>query len=183
MKPHLFSVVVLMALSSVGTAEDAKLTVDQAKKLLPQAAGVSNADFEALLKNPRPDAFKSKSLSFVLLALRPPKNPDIAKDKEFRVLGDGPVSDVIEAMSISKDKGYASFIQPKYIAECTCDSTAERAEGVVTIKHDLFRGTIPFVAQATKDGWVITEFRLPQYEIRVVRDKDGIWSQKPLKGA
>ncbi|MCX7418496.1 MAG: hypothetical protein NT013_03025 [Planctomycetia bacterium] len=50
MKRHIFSVVVLMALSSVGSAQDAKLTVDQAKKLLPQAAGISNADFERNLR-------------------------------------------------------------------------------------------------------------------------------------
>jgi hypothetical protein len=181
MKQHLFSVVVLFALSSAGSAQDAKLTVDLAKKLLPPAAGISNADFEALAKDPRQDVVKSKSLSLVLLALRPPMNPDA--DKEFRVLGeDIKVSDITEAMWISKDKGYASFIQPKYITECRCESTAERAEGVVTFKHDRFAGRIPFVAQATKDGWIITEFRLPHYKIRVVRGKDGVWSQEALKG-
>jgi len=181
MKQPIFSVVVLIALSSAGSAQDAKLTVDLAKKLLPPAAGISNADFKALSKDPRPDVVKSKSLSLVLLALRPPKNPDAAK--EFRVLGDGiSVSDVTQAMWISKDEGYASFIQPKYITECTCESTAERAEGVVTFKHDLFAGRIPFIAQATKDGWIITEFRLPQYKTRVVRGKDGVWSQEALKG-
>ena len=92
------------------------------------------------------------------------------------------VSDVTEAMWISKDEGYASFIQPKYITECSCESTAERAEGVVTFKHDLFAGRIPFVAQATKDGWIITEFRLPQYKTRVVCGKDGVWSQEALPG-
>jgi hypothetical protein len=183
MKQYLFSVVVLMALSSVGSAQDAKLTVDLAKKLLPRAAGISNADFEALSKDPRAEVVKSKSLSLVLLALRPPKNPDAAKDKEFRILGDNiSVSDITQAMWISKDEGYASFIQPKYITECSCESTAERAEGVVTFKHDLFAGRIPFVAQATKDGWIITEFRLPQYKTRVVRGKDGVWSQEALTG-
>ena len=183
MKQHFFAVVVLMALSSAGSAQDAKLTVDLAKKLLPQAAGISNADFKALSKDPRPDVVKSKSLSLVLLALRPPKNPDAAKDKEFRILGDDITpSDIAQAMWISKDKGYASFIQPNYITECTCESTAERAEGVVTFKSDLFAGRIPFVAQATKDGWIITEFRLPQYKIRVLRGKDGVWSQETLPG-
>src|SRR4051812_9314323 len=149
MKQHIFSVVVLVALSSVGSAQDAKLTVDLAKKLLPQAAGISNADFKALLEDPRQEVVKSKSLSLVLLALNPPanirKNPDAAK--EFRVLGeDLRVSDITEAMWISNDKGYASFIQPKYIIGCSCESTAEWAEGVVTFKSDLFAGRIPFVA-------------------------------------
>ena len=164
-------------------ADEAELTVDLAKKLLPEAAGISNADFTALSKNPRPETVKSKSLSLVLLALKPPgKNPDA--HKEFRILGEGlKVSDILEAMWISKDKGYASFIQPKYITDCICKSTAERAEGVVTFESDLFAGHIPFVAQATKDGWIITEFQLPQYKIRVVRNKDGIWSQETLPDA
>ena len=181
MTQHLFAVVVLIALSSAGSAQDAKLTVDQAKKLLPAAAGISNADLKVLSQDPRPDAVKSKSLSLVLLALRPPKNPDA--DKEFRILGENiKVSDITQAMWASKDEGYASFIQPKYITECTCESTAERAEGVVTFKSDRFAGRIPFVAQATKDGWIITEFRLPQHKIRVVRGNDGVWSQEALPG-
>ena len=181
MKQHIFSVVVLIALSSAGSAQEAKLTVDIAKKLLPAAAGISNADFEALAKDPRPDVVKSKSLSLVLLALRPPKNQDA--HKEFRVLGNAiKVSDITEAMWISKDEGYASFIQSKYITDCTCKSTAERAEGVVTFQSDLFAGCIPFVAQATKGGWIITEFRLPLYKTKVVRGKDGVWSQEALTG-
>jgi hypothetical protein len=183
MKQHLFAVVVLIALSSAGSAQDTKLTVDQAKKLLPQAAGISNADFKALLKDRRPDAVKSKSLSLVLFALRPPKNPNAAKDKEFRVLGNNiKVADITDAMWISKDKGYASFIQPKYITDCSCEMTAGGAEGIVTFKNDLFAGRIPFIAQWTNDGWIITEFRLPQYKIRVVRGKDGVWLQKAMKG-
>ena len=134
-----------------------KLTVDQARKLLPRAAGISNADFKALLEERRPEVVKSKSLSLVLFALRPPQSPGAAKDREFRVLGeDLRVSDVTDAMWISKDRGYASFLQAKYITGCTCKSTARRAEGVVTFKSDLFAGRIPFVAQATRDGWVIT---------------------------
>ena len=99
MKQHLFSVVILIALSSVASAQDAKLTVDLAKKLLPQAAGISNADFKTLSKDPRPEVVKSKSLSLVLLALRLPMNPDPDADKEFRILGDDfRVSDVTQAM-------------------------------------------------------------------------------------
>lgn len=183
MKQFVFSVFVSIALSSAGNADEPKLTVDQAKKLLPQAAGISNGDFKALLENPREEVIKSKSLSLVLFALKPPadieKDPDAAK--EFRVLGeDLPVSDLTNAMWISKADGYGSFIQPKHITDCTCKSTAERAEGVVTFKSDLFAGRIPFVAEATKDGWVITEFRLPKYKTKVVRGKDGIWKQQAL---
>jgi hypothetical protein len=183
MKQFVFSVFVSIALSAAANADEPKLTVDQAKKLLPEAAGISNADFRALMEDPRPETVKSKSLSLVLLALKPPeKNPDAAK--EFRFFEDKPrpVSDVLDAMWISKDEGYASILQPKYITDCTCESTAERAEGLVTFQCDLFAGRIPFSAQATKDGWVITEFRLPQYKTKVVRGKDGVWEQQALTG-
>lgn len=89
MKLHIFSVVILIVLSSAASAQDTKLTVDQAKKLLPPAAGISNGDFKALSEDPRPDVVKSKSWSLVLLALRPLKNPGAAN--EFRILGDGPI--------------------------------------------------------------------------------------------
>jgi len=184
MKYLVFSLLALVALSSAGKAEeDAKLTVEGAKKLLPQAAGISNADSKALSEKGPRAVVESKSLSYVLLALKPPAKKNPAADKEFRILGkDINPSDVFEAMWISKDKGYASFIQPKYVTDCTCESTARRAEGVVTFESDLFAGRIPFVAEATKDGWVITEFRLPQYKTKVVRGKDGVWSQEALKG-
>ncbi|HZZ79852.1 MAG TPA: hypothetical protein VFE62_15140 [Gemmataceae bacterium] len=183
MKQLTISVVVLLALSAAANAQQAKLTAEQARKLLPKAAGISNYDLRILSENPRPDAIKNKSLSLVLLALRPPKNPDADANKEFQILGEKiNFSDIADAISISKDMGYASFIQSKYITDCTCESTAERAEGVVSFKSEWFSGRIPFVAQATKKGWVITEFLLPRYKTRVVRGKDGVWSQEDLKG-
>ena len=157
------------------------LTPELARKLLPAASGIRNADFETLSIYPRRDVVQSQSLSLALLTLRPPVNRDGATDEEFRYLGDQiNLSDVVQAMWISKDQGYASFIQPKYITDCTCKSTADRAEGVVTFKSELFAGRIPFVAMATKESWIITEFRLPHYQFRVVRDKDGVWSQEAL---
>jgi hypothetical protein len=173
-----------MVLSATGRAQDGKLTVDQAKKLLPRTAGISNTDLRALTEDRRPEAVKNKSLSLLLLTLTPPAVKNAEADKEFHLFDDRPrpVSDVLEAMWISKGEGYASFIQPKYITDCTCESTADRAEGVVTFKSDLFAGRIPFAARATTDGWVITEFRLPQYKTRVVRGEDGVWTQEALPG-
>ncbi|HEX3148070.1 MAG TPA: hypothetical protein VHR66_08290 [Gemmataceae bacterium] len=184
MKHFVFAVTISIVLSATGNADEAKLSVDQAKKLLPQAAGISNADLRALSEVPNPENIKNQSLSLVLLALRPPanieKNAEAAK--EFRLFDDKPrpVSDVVKAIWISKDEGYASFIQAKYITECTCESTAEKAEGIVTFKSDLFAGRIPFSAKVTKEGWVITEFRLPQYKTKVVRGGDGAWQQEAL---
>ena len=175
----------LVALFSVCHAQEGKLTADAAKKLLPAAAGISNADFKALSEDPQADTVKSKSLSLVLLALDvqkiAQKNPEAAK--EFRFFGEEypPPSDIAVVMSISKSKGYASFIQPAYITACTCESNGDRAEGVVSFKSKLFEGRIPFAARATKEGWVITEFTLPQYKTKVIRGKDGVWKQEDLK--
>jgi hypothetical protein len=43
-----------------------KLSVDRAKKLLPQAASISNADFVTLANDPDPLKIKNQSLSMVL---------------------------------------------------------------------------------------------------------------------
>ena len=120
MKQHFFAVVVLhCGIESVGKHRVGKLTVDRAKKLLPPAAGINNADFKALLKDPRPDVVRSKSCRscsshFVLRKTRMPT----------RSFGSGGrtsirVSDVTQAMWISRDEGYASFLQPNDITECT----------------------------------------------------------------
>jgi hypothetical protein len=185
MRRIIHSLVFLAVLAWPCSAQEAKLTAEAAKKLLPQAAGMSNADAKALgeAEATSPDRIKSKSLSLVLLALDPEiaeKNP--AALKEFRYLGAGfPSPDrIAKAMSISKGQGYVSFIQAKYITDCTCESTAERAEGVVTFKNEVYAGRIAFVAHATKAGWVISEFRLPQYKTKVVRGKDGVWTQEAL---
>jgi hypothetical protein len=183
MKQFLVSLCVLVTSFSACTAGEDKLTAEQAKDLLPEAAGISNADLKALAENPRPDTVKSSTLSLVLLNLDPriaAKNPEAPK--EFRYLAEGPPNPaaIVSAMLLSKDKGYGSFIQPAYITDCTCESTAERAEGVVTFKSKQFAGRIPFVAQATKQGWVITEFRLPQHGVKVVRGKDGLWKSEAL---
>ena len=181
----LFSVAFLIIFSSVCPARNRKLTGDSAKKLLPQAAGISNADFEALSKNPQPSVVKSKSLSLILLALDVPKitrkNPNAAKDFRYLSSGVPDIGDIADAIWISKKKGYASFIQPKYIVDCTCESTTTRAKGVVTFKNKLYEGRIPFFARKTKEGWLITEFHLPNYNTKVVRGKNGVWKQEDLK--
>jgi hypothetical protein len=183
MKQVVCSILILFALASAGNAGEAKLTADLAQRLLPKAASISIDDLMDLMKNPRADAVESKSLSLVLLNLRPPQKNQEAANKEFRILGENlRVADIVEAMSISKEYGYASFIQTKYITDLTCESTAKRAEGVVTFKSEFFAGRIPYVAEATKEGWVITEFRLPQYKTKVVRGKDGVWRQEGLAG-
>jgi len=69
-------------------------------------------------------------------------------------------------------------LQLEYIAECTYESTADKAKGVVTFKNDVYEGRIQFAARKLKTGWTITEFNMPHNKIRVVRGDDGKWIQK-----
>src|SRR5438132_116291 len=55
-----------LALAQPGTPVAGKLSVDQAKRLLPKAASISNADFLALAKDLDPLKIKNQSLSLVL---------------------------------------------------------------------------------------------------------------------
>jgi hypothetical protein len=176
--------VVLFLFGSAPGADDGQLTVAQAKKLLPEAAGMRNADFKSLgeTRQPDPAKIKSKSLTLVLLSLHP--EPDAKNSeamlKEFRFLGDTVPNPAqfAAALSTSAKHGYASFIQEDWITDCTCKSTADRAEGTVAFKTDHFAGKIQFKAEKEKDGWVITEFHMPNYKIRISRGKDGIWKKE-----
>jgi len=175
-------VAIFFVCSTAYAADENKLTVEHAKKLLPQAAGMINADLDTLGRDPRPEAVKSKSLTLMLLAYNPvvaEQNPKATK--EFSFTGEVPKpSEIIAAIAISKQQGYASFIQPKYITDCTCESKGDKAEGSVSFKCDLYSGRVLYSARRIKDVWTITEFRLPIHEIRIVRGENDVWKQESL---
>jgi len=181
---RVFAVLAVAVLTLACNAEESKLTAARARQLIPEAAGIPNADFKTLMTNPTPASVTSKSLSLVLMSLdahgRARQTPAVGG--EFRYLSPVPPrpGDLTKAISSSQRSGYVSFIQPQFITDCTCETTGDQAEGIVTFKSDLYAGRIPFIARLTKNGWAITEFHLPKYGTRVVRDDEGLWSQEDL---
>ena len=162
------------------------LTVAEAKQLIPEAASITNLDFETLSKNPDPAKIESQTLSVVLLSLNPfdQANEKTAVSNEFKYLTDQlpTPTTIAKAMWRSKSKGYASMIQPHFITDCRCKTNRDTSEGTVAFTAEgLYSGVAEFTARRIDNAWRIEEFRLPNYGIKVLRGESGAWKQTRME--
>ena len=76
---------------------------------------------------------------------------------------------------------YATFIHADRITRCTCTAKGDAASGTVHFRvSDLYEGDVDYLAKRQKGKWHITEFRLPRYGFRVVRNPKGLWKKQEL---
>jgi hypothetical protein len=161
--------------------ESKRLTPQQARKLLPKAASLRYEDFETGLKKRKlPNA--NQSPTYFVLTFAPSNELPKDADKDFDWIADtiNPNA-VAEALAISKDSGFASIIQERYITECTCESDDQQAQGRVKFKCDLYTGSMSFKATNVKGDWVIREFEWPHLGVRFIRGDDGNWKQDKIR--
>ncbi|MCA8992224.1 MAG: protein kinase [Planctomycetaceae bacterium] len=161
-----------------GKYQDGPLTEELARSLIPEAASISNDDFQILHGSPSAESIKSKSLSLILMNLDiRDQSPEDANDFKFLVEGFPKPGDIAHAMSPSRSKGYLSIIQPDYITECKItNSTDDVAQGKVTFNAPkLYVGTATFEARKHQGKWRIEKFLLPSRQISVVLGNDGVW--------
>lgn len=157
------------------------LSEELAHSLIPQAASISNEDFQKLQTKPSAESIENKSLSLVLLNLDVRnQSPDAASDFRFLIEGYPKPSEIAAAMSISRSKGYFSIIQPDYITECKITkSTDEIAQGKVTFNAPKFYiGSVTFEARKHEGTWRIEKFHLPASQISIVLGEDGNWQHE-----
>ena len=84
-----------------------------------------------------------------------------------------------KALWISRSKGYASFIQPEYVTECTVQQEAGTAYGIVRFAADgFYSGTVSYVARRVKGEWLVEELQMPNPGVSLHRTDDGNW--RPL---
>lgn len=179
----------MQLLPSSPSAKRNDLSPSEARALIPEAASMSLADFQKLAgaANPTAAAFDNRSLSLVLLSLRMDEATakNAAAMADFHYLGEAlnPVA-LAQAVSLSKNRGYATLIQPDFITDCTCSASEGAATGVISFRaEELYAGKIEFLARWNNGVWQIDEFRLPGYGIKTVRGEDGKWqrSDPPTK--
>jgi hypothetical protein len=174
---------VVILLSGVACSQgDSKLTPERAEQLLPEAASIRFKDLEALGQgNALPET--NQSPTYFVLTFKPPQPPEKRPkdyEKDFAFTSINPAK-LAEAITVSKDRGFASIIQPQYITECTCDSDGQQARGRVAFKCDAFSGAIGYKAAKVKGEWMIREFDWPHLGVRFVRGEDGNWNQEKIK--
>ncbi len=158
-------------------------TRNQIRELLPQAAGISIEDYIVLANSPTPPAITSlenQPLSLVLMGLSP-VNLDAspkALNQEIRSLENSPPTprNLLEAMLETRDKGYATMLQPKGITEITCEIRGGEVQGTISFRlKDLLQGLVKYSAQKGNQGWQITEFHLPAWDAHT-KLKEGRWT-------
>jgi len=181
--------VVLLALTvGCASSSDRKLTPEQAKRLLPEAASI-RVDLDVLANNKGDEPPKLPTenqsptywvLNFPATEWKLPKDAAKNLDIFFRMEAIDPAK-VIKAMNVSKAKGFASIIQPEYITDCKVESDDDCATGFVVFKRDAYSGSINFKASRVKQAWVIQEFEWPNICVRFMRGNDNNWSQEPVK--
>lgn len=159
-----------------------------ARQLLPEAASMPFKEFEKIARSavpPNPDTLASQSLTVVLLGLN--ITDEAARDFKF-IAGVPKPSDIAKAITTSRWKGYASFIQPEYITACEAVIDSEdknRVNGWVEFQAaEIYEGKVHFSAKTMADGkWKITEFNLPNANVTLSLDKDGKWLRSTTESA
>lgn len=177
MKSYCWCVIVLV--SGVASAGEGKLTPEQAKKLLPEAASIPYKEFANLLEGKKPPT-TNQSPTYFVLAYSPPAQPPEGIEKDFNVAGLS-ADKLTKAMAVSKNRGFASIIQEEYITDCVIESDDRQAKGRVAFNSDAYTGSIHFQAAKVKGDWVIGSFEWPHLKVRFVRGENGNWTQEKLK--
>jgi hypothetical protein len=171
---------------AVRAADD--FTVEKAKALIPEAAGLPSAELQKLAAvGTDPEKYhpsNGDSLTWLVLKYRPgadtPKEPT-----SLKFLSD-PVGllPIFAAIGGSKDKDgklpkTATLIHPEYITDCTCKVDGDAATGTVTFRAEkAYEGKAEYTARKKEGKWRIEELRLPDLKITSALGADGKWVKK-----
>lgn len=179
-------------------ATDEEFGPEQARALLPAAAGTDPAIIEAAralgAKVTLKDLESAGGMPLTLVLLAYGRHDT----KDFVSPGLGvtmTIEDAAGAMMPMETRdgkevrkyAYASLILPEYVREVTCERQAGEARGTLTFacvlagpaKNVLYEGRVEWTARRAPSGWRIEEFRLPGHGIRVLL-ADGIWRAEDL---
>jgi hypothetical protein len=172
---------IFAALAAAAHADDK----EEIKKLIPAATAMKKADFQELATSeraPSADQIEDKSLTLMLLALRPPAEVTEEHNAEFSYVGEGfpqPSKIAAEVAGGRFSIAPATFIHAKRITDITCEVTGDEATGVISYKvPDLYQGKVHYVAQRKEGAWAITELSMPAHKIFIVRGENGLWQEK-----
>jgi hypothetical protein len=170
--------------SSTGSVSDDELTPAVAGQLVSEAASIPNNEWAEMASGSAalsPSSSNNLSLSLIFFGLFSQSldeidgHPTAADDFHYAEPRAKPYQ-IAQAIWISKEKGYASFIQPEYITDCSVQQEANTAHGTVTFSASgLYSGRVNYVARRAKDTWMVDEFHLPNLGVSLQRDDEGKW--------
>lgn len=180
----------ILCLSVLSGKMAAAADQDEIKRAIPADSAMMEADFDKLAMSetsPKRSDVEDKSLTLILLTLQV-KNDAKAK-QQFRYLTKVPPKPSELAVEICHQRRTGkriilqqpiTFLQAHHIRDFTCDVQADRASGTVSfMAPNLYEGKVEYAAGKFAGKWFITEFKMPAYDITLVRGNDGLWIEKP----
>jgi hypothetical protein len=160
-----------------------EFTAEQAKALIPEAAGIPGTALRDLFAgadhmNFRPPNGYSLTWAVMTVWDQPVFPTSFFPGAQINL------SRIAATMAGPKDKDgsprpYESLIQPEYITDCTCKVDGDTATGTVSFKGgEDYEGTAGYTARKREGQWRIEEFRLPALKITTTLGADGKWVKK-----
>ncbi|WP_182865593.1 serine/threonine-protein kinase [Rhodopirellula sp. JC639] len=169
--------------SSTGSVSDDELTPALAGQLVSEAASIRNDDWADIASGstmPSASSFSNRSLSLILFSLFGKSldqlgHSNAADDFHYAEPRPKPYQ-IAQAIWISKEKGYASFIQPEYITDCSVQQEGDTAHGTVSFSvHELYAGRLSYVARRIDGSWIVAELHISGLGVSLQRGGDGDW--------
>jgi len=166
---------------------DDVFTAEQAKALIPEAAGVASAELLKEFEKPQvtdSNWSNGQSLTWWLLTYHPGPNDPAPTSVKLFPDGDIRPAELVGAIMGPKDKDggyrtYASIIHPEYITDCNCKVDGDAATGTVSFKAGkAYEGKVEYTARKKDGKWRIEEFRVPDAKFTTALGADGKWVKK-----
>jgi len=171
--------------------EDENETAAIIRQLATSAAGMANADLQAIATSataPKPTTLEDQPLTLAIFCEQAlPLDKEVYADRfaelEFPEQGSTPnPSELVRLLTRSSWLGYCSMLQPDYITKVTCNVAGDRASGVITFDAGMYAGCVHYKANKLESVWQIDEFSFPVRDWRFARAEDGTWQWFDLLG-
>lgn len=168
-----------------GAAKTAENSVDWIL-LLSEAASIPLNEWNTLsgdIKGPDTIAVRGEPLSLVLLNLNPfeaaKANEKVRQDFWYLTETIPKPNEIGDAISISREQGYVSFLQPEYITNVGADESGGSVVGFAGFTvSKLYSGRVGFKAGRINGELKITEFTLPNYGITLQLNEQQQWQRQ-----
>lgn len=157
--------------------------------MLSEAAGVPNGQWDSFVRDLSSSSkgVHGEPLSLVLWSLDPQQESisNLTVLKDFQYIGGVPKpGELSGAMSLNRTLGYHSMLQPQYLRGLSFSVKAGDLNAVIingSVRFQvpgIYAGKVDFKADVNEStDLLITEFNLPNYGIKLIREADGKWKR------
>jgi hypothetical protein len=166
-----------------------EFTAEQAKALIPEAAGIPWNEFrkysvgDSFPGNIRPPNGEPLTwVIFVLWVSPGPVNPEFCfLPRETTQINPSKLASLLAGPTdeAGTSRPYESLIHLEYITDCTCEVDSNTATGTVSFKAEkVYEGKVGYTARKKDGKWRIEEFRLPDRKTTLTLGADDKWVKK-----